>query len=145
MGKRQYTILATLLLGFILLAALNTQPLSAVLRHARLIPEIEQNTEIYFENPTALPDTYTPGQPLSVSFVVRNASASSATIPYVVEAHTDTNTISPAAQKGALTLGPGEAKTTRITYTPTDMGPKINFTFRLADENHQVNIWLNRR
>lgn len=111
-----------------------------------LLPKSQAETELYFTEPTKLPTTYAPEQPMPINTTTHNASDQTKHHTYQIVQTSDDSHMSPTfLHEERIALLPGETKQIQSTVKPVDTGERANFSVQLKDNSQQINFWTTKK
>ena len=113
--KWKWLFLLALVLILISIVCYEGNTVYAELENLKLIPMQERFTELYFENPSFLPQRAFAGDPISFSFTIHNLEAVSTNYPYNIYFE-GSNGQSVVFASSSVTLAENTSKTIDITY-----------------------------
>lgn len=134
---------ATVLL-LIVLAIANAGAINHQLHSWKLLPEPERLTELYYENHTALPNSYTPGVPQSFSFTVHNLEYRDMRYDYQVVQTSEDGKQSQTLASGHFDLPQDAYRTVPTTITPADLGPRTQITTVISPQE-SIHYWVTNK
>lgn len=116
-------------------------PVYAEMNALKLIPQQEPFTELYFENPSALPAEVIAGKPNYFGFVIHNLEGATTTYPYVVYLKY------PSGQEGLImngttTLAENTYKIIGTRFTIASSTDKAEVVVLLPKLNQQIDFYL---
>lgn len=119
------------------------------LNNWKLLPQPERLTELYYENHTKLPTTYTPGTQQSFTFTVHNLEYRTTSYSYTVTQKSEDGTQSQQLSSGSFTLNQNAFKTQTISIAPTDLGGRVQIETSLLiggpdSSTEAIHYWVTR-
>jgi len=139
-----YIIICLFIGGGLILAIINFQNIKNQLNAWKLLPEPEKLTELYFDNSSNLPTTYTPGQNQIFSFTFHNIEYVTVDYHYVVIEMNQTTGQSQTLTTGFDKLVQNQFKTVNVDTTLIDLGPRVEIVVSLPNVNESIDYWVNR-
>lgn len=119
---RQYRVPAALAVStaVIMLAVLGAPVIYRQLNDWKLLPQPERLTELYYQNHTTLPASFTPGSPQMFSFTAHNLEYRDTNYRYSVTAQPADSTQSVPLASGSFRLPQNAYKTSQVTFVPSE-------------------------
>ena len=143
---KKATLLGGILLGLIIITASVSQAhaIKNQLNDWKLLPQPEKLTELYFNNSSHLPSTYSPETPQGFSFTIHNLQYQDEVYSYVVTEQNNDSTQSQTLTQGTIHLSQNQTRLTPISITPTDLGPRAKITVQLLGFNQSIDYWVDK-
>lgn len=125
LGKNQtMVVLGCLITAVIIFASLQAPAIKRQLDNWKLLPQPERLTELYFENHTSLPKTYSVGTVQSFKFTVHNLEYRTEQYSYQIIQRSADGQQSQILSSGTFNLAHGKSRTTSSDVTTVDLGPR---------------------
>lgn len=132
---------AVLFVGVSLAVYYRKGPFYGILASVNLIPTPEGFTELYFVNPSALPHSVVKKEPISFSFIVRNAEGVPTAYPYLVYFE-DANGNETVISKNTISLDNNASTTVNVSYTFAQTNQTGTVVIDLTSLNQQIDFIL---
>lgn len=110
-----------------------------------LLPKPEKITELYFTEPSKLPSTYTPNQPVEVNFTVHNVTGETKTYHYDISASPENDAADISLSTQSFTLQSDETRAVKASVSPPDLGARIKFNVVLIDLQQNISFWTTKQ
>jgi hypothetical protein len=108
----------------IALGAIKHQVIYDQLYSWKLIPRPERLTELYFADGNKLPRSYSPGKPVTISFVTHNLEYQRTDYSYAITQESADGKTAISLIKGDFSLGHDHTRSIKNVVTPADMGQR---------------------
>ncbi len=154
---RKYVVpasVATLLL-LIVVAIANATAINHQLHAWKLLPEPERLTELYYENHTKLPTTFTVETPLQFSFTAHNLEYQTATYYYTISQSSEDGKKSQTLSSGSFTLPQDAYHTQPIVVAPvyqSQFSARSQITTTIKADitggpavNESIHFWVSKK
>jgi len=125
------------------MGVLNASAIKKQLNDWKLLPEPERLTELYFNNSSNLPMTYTPNQSQSFSFTVHNVEYRNMTYYYTISVGSSQSSSTPL-QRGSFYLAQNQYKNIPVSLMVPDLGSRIQIIVTLTNPSESIDYWVVR-
>jgi len=146
-GKRTAPMLAALIavVFIIIIGVSQAHAIKNQLNDWKLLPQPEKLTELYFDNSSNIPTTYTSGVTQNFSFMVHNIEYRSENYKYIVIEQSSDYTSTQTLTIGSFNLAQNQVKSTKVYITPVDLGSKVNISVKLVNFNESIDYWVSKK
>jgi hypothetical protein len=107
----------------------------------KLLPEPERLTELYFEDHTTLPATYTPTRPVGFRFTVHNLEYRRMQYGYQVLQQSEDGRRIQLLEQNDFTLGNDKYHTVYVHHTLADLGQRAKVIIKLTS-GESISFWV---
>ena len=125
------------------MGVLNASAIKKQLNDWKLLPEPERLTELYFNNSSNLPTTYTPNQSQSFSFSVHNLEYRNMSYYYTISVGSGQSSSTPL-QRGSFYLAQNHYKKIPVSLAMPDLGSRTKVIVSLTNPNESIDYWVTR-
>ncbi len=129
--------LCLIIIGYFLLISKN---FNTALDRLSLLPKQQSFTELYFQDPNNLPQSYQPGIPLSFSFSLHNEENRETQTPFtvIVTNHTGTKIV----DLSTAVLKPNQSQSFTEQITINALATRSAVSVNLPDKNQSIHFWV---
>ena len=160
MGFKRHKIVWLAIVLLVLLSGLTyafgRQAIYNQLNYWMLIPRPERLTELYFDNSTNLPTTYTVNEKQTVEFTIHNIEYRTTTYDYTITQSSEDGKTSKVLASDNLSLGQNQMQAVEVPVTFADLGSRsqigVRLTFdgiafgqnNLSQQTQLIFYWVNK-